>query len=110
MGNRTEHGVVYFSKEEYRAVMIGQFAFGTYVKKEFVNSRLRASIGSLVVGQLDLHRTHIWLSRYRVPHDQEADVFVAERLEFSELHSNVAHINIVIRAITIVTSIIKIMV
>ncbi len=78
MGDRTEDGVVHFSEEEYRAVMVCQFAFGTRILgKGFVDSRLRASLGSLVVGQLDLHRKHIPLSRYRVPHDQEADVFVA---------------------------------
>jgi len=54
-----------------------------------------------VVSQLDLYSKHIPLSGYRVPHDQEADVFVAERVELSEFRFNVAHSNIVIRAIII---------
>ena len=74
MGDRTKDGVVYFSEEEYRAVMVCQFAFGTRIlRKGFVDSRLRAPLGSLVVGQLDLHRKHILLSCYRVPHHQEAE-------------------------------------
>lgn len=49
------------------------------VENAFVDSRLWASLGSLVVRQLNLYRKHIPLSRYRVPHYQEADVFVVER-------------------------------
>jgi hypothetical protein len=55
-----------------------------------------------MVSQLDLHSKHIPLSGYRVPHDQEADVFVAERIKLSAFHLVVAHRNVVIRAITII--------
>jgi hypothetical protein len=58
------------------------------------------------MGQLDLHRKYIPLSSYRVPYDQEADIFVVERVEFSEFRVNAAHNNIVIRAIIIIIIII----
>lgn len=51
---------------------------------------------ALMVNQFDLYSKHIPLSNYRVPHDQEADVFVAERVESFEFRFNVAHSNIVI--------------
>jgi hypothetical protein len=55
-----------------------------------------------MVSQLDLHSKHIPLSGYRVPHDQEADVFVAERVKLSVFRLVVAHSNVVIRAIIII--------
>jgi hypothetical protein len=51
------------------------------------------------MSQLDLHSKHIPLSGYRVPHDQEADVFVAERIKLSVFRLVVAHSNVIIRAI-----------
>jgi hypothetical protein len=57
------------------------------------------------MGQLDLYRKYIPLSSYRVPYDQEADIFVVERVEFSEFCVNAAYSNIVIRAIIIIITI-----
>jgi hypothetical protein len=64
-----------------------------------VNLRLRAPRVPLVVSHLDLHSKHIPLPRYGVPHDQEADIFVAERVKLSEFCFNVAHGNVAIKAI-----------
>jgi hypothetical protein len=48
-----------------------------------VNSRLRASIVSLIVGHHHLHSEHIPLSAIGTPHKQQADVFIAERIKAS---------------------------
>jgi hypothetical protein len=55
-----------------------------------------------MVSQLDLHSKHIPFSGYRVPHDQEVDVFVAERIKLSVFRLVVAHSNVIIRAIIII--------
>jgi hypothetical protein len=55
-----------------------------------------------MVSQLDLHSKHIPLSGYRVPYDQEADVFVTERIKLSVFRLVIAHSNVVIRAIIII--------
>jgi len=82
IGNRTEDRVIYFSKEEY--------------------SGLWASLSPLVVSQFDLYCKHIPLFGYRVPHDQEANIFIAKHIELSEFYFNVAHSNVFIRDIIII--------
>jgi hypothetical protein len=102
VSNKIKDRVVYFSKEEYRAIIVGQSAFGTHFLREgFIDSRLRASLGPLIVSQLDLYGKHIPLSGYRVPHDQETDVFVIKRVKLSKFYFDVAHSNIVIGTIII---------
>jgi hypothetical protein len=54
-----------------------------------------------MISQLDLHSKHIPLSGYRVSHNQETDVFVAERVKLSIFRLIIAHSN-VIRAIIII--------
>ena len=66
--------------------------------KGIVDLRFRSPLGPLVVSQLDLHSKHISLSSYRVPHDQQADVFVAECVKLSDFRLGVAHRNALIRA------------
>jgi hypothetical protein len=55
-----------------------------------------------MVSQLDLHSKHIPLSGYRVPHDQEADIFVAECVKLSVFRLAVAHSNVITKAIIII--------
>jgi hypothetical protein len=54
-----------------------------------------------VVSQPDFHSKHIPLPGYRVLHDQQADVFVAERVKLSDFRLGITHSTVRIGAIII---------
>jgi hypothetical protein len=49
------------------------------------NSRLRSSVVSFMVSQLHLHGKQVPLSAVGIPHNKQADVFVAERIHSSRI-------------------------
>jgi hypothetical protein len=71
-----------------------------------VNSRLRASVVSLVVGHHYLHSEYIPLPAIRTPHKQQADVFITKRIKVSNhsidvFKSIIVVVVVVVRVVTI---------
>jgi hypothetical protein len=59
------------------------------------------------VSQFDLHSKDVSLSTYRVPHDQQADIFVAESIQLSDFRLSVAYSNVLIITIVIIITILE---